>query len=519
MKHYRSTFLGILGCVLTSGSGIYAQQINPVTEAVLRDYSEILAEDPKDYYTLFDRATLYLNIGDYVRSLSDIDMAIEYTPETDKDYKVAEYSLKADILTAQKNYEGAIDALNKALAVNPTSAAELYKLGNLYLATGNPQDALRTFQMLQRENARSQDAFYGMAKAYATMGNIQEAENLMKEVENLGKQSPVTYCRIGDLYVDMGNIREATTNYSIAYTMDDTSYRPVESLKLLTKKNPETVMETLNGIITSKPDNLALKYLKAILAFDAGMYAEAEEACNDLASGLEGESSAVYRMTAMAQLAQNRIADAKASIAKAEAVSPSDPSILLDKAQILLSSEPETAYAAMEKALAANPDDESTLLTAAKAAILTGRYQEALSYLNNLVLSNPSNTEALLLRGYLNSEYIKDGKAGIADYTRASNVNPQGMSNQDLVYAALGKVKINKKLDADGMINEAIAKIGNDKDGLYLLAVYFAQTGNLEKAKEYADKAVANGYSNIYNLKANKEPFLNLSPIYHLNSK
>lgn len=85
-----------------------------------------------------------------------------------------------------------------------------------------------------------------------------------------------------------------------------------------------------------------------------------------------------------------------------------------------------------------------------------------------------------------------------------------------MVYAAMGKSFTNKKLDADGLINDAISKAGKDKDALYLIAVYYAQTGNLEKAKEYVDRAMLNGYSNMYNLKANPQPLLNLAPIRHL---
>lgn len=504
-------FAGIMACGIGT---VHAQQINPMTEAVLRDYAEILAENPKDYYTLYDRASQYITLGDYDRALSDIDMALEYTPESDKDYRIAEYSLKCDVLTLKKEYAQALQALQSALAINPTSQPELYKAGNLNLMLGNSEDALKAFQALQRENPRSQEAFYGMAKAYAMAGNTREAENLIKEVEQLGKQSFLTYCRIGDLYADMGNVKDAVTNYAIAYSMEDNSSRPVESLKTLSRKSPEAVMETLNSLIQANPDNITTSYLKAIVAFDGGNYKEAEQACKTLAQGLEEDSPAVYRMMAVSQLAQNKTADALESINTAERLAPSNTGILMDKAMILMSGNPEEAYNTASKALTLEPENEVALMTAAKTAIAAGKYEEAKNYLNNVVLSNPSNAEALLLRGYVNTENLNDAKSGVTDYTRAGNIHPE--TNRDRVLAALGKAKINKKLDADGMINEAIGKAGNNKDDLYMIAIYFAQTGNLEKAKEFADKAMINGYGNIYNLQQNKEPLFNLQPIRHL---
>lgn len=506
---------GILACSFISAE---AQQINPMTEAVLRNYAEILAENPKDYYTLYDRASQYLELGEYVRALSDIDMALDCTPESDKDYRMAEYSLKADVLTAQQNYRDAISAVKSALAINPLSQADLYKLGNLNLLTGLPQEALQAFQALQRENPRSQEAFYGMAKANVMMGNVQDAEKLIGEVESLGKQSYLTYCRIGDLYADMGNVKDAVANYTVAYTMEDRSLRPVESMKLIASHKPAQVMETLDGIISSQPENMALNYLKAIVAFDGGMYKEAEQACRNLAAGLKDESPAVYRMMAMSQLAQNKLPEAKESIGIAEKLAPSDDGVLLDKAQIFMSLNPQEAYDAAVKVLGANAHDEAALMMAAKAAMMAAKYPEAQNYLNEVVLGNPSNINALLLRGYLNTEYLHDGKAGIADYTRAGNVSSDGTVSS-LALAALGKALVNKKLDAEGMINDAIKKAGTDKDGLYSIAVYYAQTGNLEKAKEFADKALLNGYGNLFNLQSSEEPLLNLKPIRHLMGK
>ena len=506
---------GMAGILASGWLTAGAQTINPMTEAVMRNYAEILAENPKDYMTLYDRASQYLALGELDRALSDIDMALEFTPEKDKDYRIAEYSLKSDILTAKKDYKGALDVAGEALKLDPTSQSLLYKTGNLFLILENPEGALKAFQTLQRENTRSQEAFYGMAKAYVMSGNNEEAEKLIKEVESLGKQSFLTYCRIGDLYSDMGNLKNAVTNYTIAYTMDETSDRPLESLKVLMSKNSQTVLSTINDMIESKPDNISLNYLKAILAFDAGAYQDAEKSCEEIAKNLDGESAAVYRMTAMSQLAQNKIDAARESIRKAEAISPGDSGVLLDKAAIYMSSDAAVSYEAARNALNLMPGNEVALMTAAKAAIKAGQYKDAQNYLNEAIMSNPSNGEALLVRGYLNQEYLKDGKGSVADYTRAGNIHTDGKV-KSMVASALGKSYSNKKLDAEGIINEAVAKAGNNKDDLYFIGVYYAQTGNLEKAKEYIDKAVANGYGNLYNLYTNEEPVFNIKPIRHL---
>lgn len=492
-----------------------AQQLNPITEAVLQQYNEILAENPKDYITLFDRASQYYELGDFNRALSDIDMALEYTPAKESEYRVAELNLKSDIQTTQKNYSGALKSVQDGLAIEPSSQPLQYKQGNLYLLTSNPQEALKSFQQLQRISPRSQEAFYGMAKANALLGKNQEASDLLEEVKKFGSQTPVTYCRIGDLYADMGNYNDATANYLLAYTMDATGTRPLESLRFLARKDPSKVMAALNGIIADSPENYAFNFVKAMLAYEGGMYSEAEKAGLELQDKLENESPEVYRLLALSQLAQNKMNDAVSNIKKAEALAPDNVSLLSDKALILSTTSPSEAYTASAKALSLAPENESIMLIAAKTAMESGKYEEAQKLLNNLVLNDPSNGEALILRAYLNTEFLKDGKAGVTDYTRAGNISQNG-DVRNMVIAALGKSKSGKKLDADGIIGEAVEKAGNNKDDLYYIAIYYAQTGNLEKAKSFVDKAVANGYSNIYNLKTNNTPLLNLTPIHHL---
>lgn len=510
--------LGIAFSALLIGvpSVASAQQMSSLTEAVLKNYAEILQENPKDYLTLYDRASQYFDIGEFDRALSDIDLALEYTPEKEKGYRAAEYSLKSDICSALKKYPEAIEASKYALRIDPSSQQDLYKLGNLYLLTNQGEEALKIFSQLQRENARSQEAFYGMAKANVMLGRNNEAVNLISQVENLGKQSFVTYCRIGDLYADMGRTGDAVKNYLIAYTMTDDNNRPMESMKFLARKNPQAVIAALDESIAASSDNRAQNLAKAIVAFDSGQYAEVEKACKALLASVSGQEAApVYRMMALSQLYLDRVEDAQASINEAERLAPSNSGLLLEKAEINLTKDPKVALACAEKVLTGQPDNQWALVLAAEAAMLLKENEKALEYLNSLILTNPADARSLLLRGYLNTELLNDGKAGVNDYTRAGNIRQTGRVDE-LVYAALGKAKIGKKLDCEGMIREAVVKAGDNKDDLYLIAVYYAQTGNLEKAKEFADKAVANGYNNLYNLRTNNEPLFNLAPIRHL---
>ena len=89
-------------CIAASAS---AQQINPITRAMLNGYTEILKSNPKDYQTLYERAAQYYQISQYDNALNDLTKAIEYTPAKDKDMRLSEFSLLADAAVGSRCYQ------------------------------------------------------------------------------------------------------------------------------------------------------------------------------------------------------------------------------------------------------------------------------------------------------------------------------------------------------------------------------------------------------------------------------
>ena len=107
-----------------------AQQINPITKAMLNGYSELLKENPKDYQTLYERAAQYYSLSRYEEAHSDLMKAIEYTPAKEKTLRESELSLMADVAIEMKNYELALKSIDEALQLSPANYAYTYKKGN-----------------------------------------------------------------------------------------------------------------------------------------------------------------------------------------------------------------------------------------------------------------------------------------------------------------------------------------------------------------------------------------------------
>lgn len=505
--------LSLLCLALAASLGMAAQQINPITKAMLDGYEEILKENPNDYQTLYERAAQLYRLSLYDKAMTDLDKALQCTPAKEKVYRVQELSLMADILIEKKEYDSALKTVNEALELSPDNYANIYKKGNICLLLNKPEEAYRAFSSMQRLKTRSQEAYFGMAQACIMMGRTSEAEDLLKEAENADSSSYLTYCRVGDLYQEMGQNENAASNYLIGFSMSTDNSRPLNSLVELGKKDYKAVAAALNYAIDRSTNRVPLLFLKGSIAQVAGYYNDAEDAFTQLAALPQGNDASVYTALAETQFALNSLEKASANIDKAISLSPSTEEYIL-KSYILIGRDmPASAVTEASKAVASDTDNTNALIAKAYALTADKKGDEALATLNELVMIAPDNIPALLLRAYVNNILLNNGKSAVSDFNRIIAENPE--SFKDKVAKSIAMAKVGKKLDADAYMTETMATATTPED-TYYAAVYYAQTDNLEKGAELLKKAIYDGYGNKYNIEKDNTPLFNVSPLRHL---
>lgn len=513
----KALFLGLafMGSLMAAG-----QQISPLTKAMLRGYEKILNENPKDYNTLYQRATQYYNLSMYDDALVDIVKALDYTPEKEKNLRVEEYSMLSDIYIQTKDYDKALQAINNALALSPNDYPLLYKKGNAELYLDRPEDAYRSYAAMQRLKSRSQEAFFGMARADIMMDKKEEARELITQAQNADPSNYLTYCRVGELYEDMGEDENAAASYLNAFSLaDNNSSRPLESLILLAKKNYNAVEAAIQYAISRTDNTDALYFLQASIAFNSGNYNQAYNGFKKLLESREGQIASVYANMALCCKALNKAG---------EAATNADLAVLKEntvftqnvKSEVeLAGGNAHAALLAATKALHADANSTESLINSALANMALNDGKAALQNLNEAAMIDPANLYARMLRAYLNFNMLNDAKEAVVEYTRIGNT-PDPETFDDTVYKALAQCLAGKKLDADETMKQALRlKENKTKDDYYMAAVYYAQTGDLQKGKEMIDKALSLGYQNLYNLYTNTTANLNIGPLRHLLSK
>lgn len=490
-----------------------AQQINPITKAVLESYTNLLKQNPKDYNTLYQRAAQYYSLSDYDNALNDIIKAIEYTPMKEVDLRVKEFSLMSDIYTETKEYNKALASINQSLENDPQNYGDLYKKGNILLHLGEGEQAYYTFQSMQRVKSRSQEAFFGMAKANLLMGKTQEAESLIKEAEKTDPNNYVTYCRTGNIYEDLERYSDAAGAYLSAFGLAIDTSRPLSDLLRLGTKDFQAVASAIDYAADKTTNKAPLYFLKANIAYQSGNYQDAYDAFTKLINLPEGQESPVYSQLALTCKALDKLEEAETNADMALLKEKSYSSYMAKAEVDLATGKPAFALMNAKKAMEADRSSSEAMTLAALANMELGENAEAQKILSNAILNNASDPLPLMLRAYINKEKLNNGKGAVADYSRVAGLEPESFRGK--MYKALAKALNGKKIDAD-LLMESYLKGNENKEDLFQAAIYYAQTGNLEKAGILRDKAVEKGYQNIHNLNTDKTANLNINPIRHL---
>lgn len=493
---------------------VYAQQINPITQAMFDGYKQLLDENPKDYFTLYQRSAQYYRLSMYDLALTDIEKAITYTPEKETEMLSQEYVLATDIYIELKDYKKALDAVNAALEGFPNSYALLYKKGNVCLYLNNLSEAKKCFSAMQRLKSRSQEAFFGLARVAILEQNYGLADEYMKEAEKADPSNYLTYCRLGDLCVEIKDYDKAATHYLSAFGLTDNADRPLNSILKLSKIDYDATANAIDYAISKSEDTITLFFLRGNIALTTSHYSDAYEAYRHILDSEEGKIAPIYSRMADICYALNNQSEALHYINLAILESATTEYLTIKAKIELAMGNPNSALVDIKNAVLYDSFSTDALVVASLAYIELKNYDEALNMLNNAIMNDAENPIPLMIRAYIYNNMINNAKLAVADYSRVANMPIEEFSN--IAYKALAQTMLGKVLDGDTTMRKALSASPENANNQYYAAMYYAQSGSLEDAKKHLDKAIELGYENEFNLVSNNLVNLNISPIRHL---
>ncbi|HWT27786.1 MAG TPA: tetratricopeptide repeat protein [Mobilitalea sp.] len=226
------------------GSSLMAIGENENAEKV---YDKILSMDSDNTEALYDRASVYRNMGDYAKSLADYDEAITLSPNN-YNYYFGKYNL---LIENGKNKE-ASDVLKKAAAIKVKTNEDKYNLAKIHYFQGRYDAALS--ELSEGFANGFSEAYYYIGEVYRMKKDYKSAVYYYeKYIEEDKSPSPAVYNQAGACLIKLEDYTKA-----LQYLEKGIEYQQTGSLQSL-MKNEIIAYENLGSF--DKAYESLIKYL------------------------------------------------------------------------------------------------------------------------------------------------------------------------------------------------------------------------------------------------------------------
>lgn len=368
----------------------------------------------KDY---FNRAILYIKLGDSLKALNDYTHAIEI--KSNQDIVFNALLNRGSLYQKQKNYNDALEDYNSALEIQPKSALVMNNRGFLRLEQGLYSDAISDFNLAIEWDKFHELAYVNKIEVYRIQGKHKEAIETCNALILAIPNDVRSYVARADYYVSLGNYFEALNDWNLAELVAENQadfYIERSKFKDDVLNDDPGAINDCEKAISLNPLNGMYYFMKSRPLFDLQEFEKVIENCNK-AIQLDSNLGDAYVMRANVEDMFGLMNDAIADYEKAISIKPND----LDAFNQLL--------------------------------ILYGSrymYKDALKAANRYLLLDSSNYEMISNRAKINFS-LNDLTATMRDIERLKAIDPKnsfGFYFSGFIHDSIG----NKNLACQNML-------------------------------------------------------------------
>jgi tetratricopeptide (TPR) repeat protein len=173
----------------------------------VRAYSQVLANDPSNYRSMEAEAVALANLGRFSEALSLLDQAAPYVDRRiDEATWVDLWYVRGWVLASQGNYDGALDAFNKALSADPDAFPAYYNKAWVLSKKGDTNGAVAAYeQSLGWDNPQRLEI-----KSYSILGPVGTYKEAADAIDKTLTEKPLY---ISDFSTDPGWATTNSRNY------------------------------------------------------------------------------------------------------------------------------------------------------------------------------------------------------------------------------------------------------------------------------------------------------------------
>lgn len=169
--------------------------------------------------------------------------------------------LQGRILTKMRQYGPALEAYEKALALDPNYPGVYLNLGNNAYQRGEPHEALALYR---KEKGAANTTLYltQLGRAYADLGKTDSARIAFEEALAMDPEDPAAYMWLGQSYEDEGDFEKALefSRQGLALHPGNLNYAYVVGVQLLRMEDFQGAVDMLKPVADGMPWHYSAHY-------------------------------------------------------------------------------------------------------------------------------------------------------------------------------------------------------------------------------------------------------------------
>ena len=419
----------------------YTSRLAGHYQASLDGYRRGLQFEPNSADGLSGMAQTYARMGDPATAIRILSPLVAANPKRTEDVAIL-----GELYMRSGNLQQALSLLQRAEAVKPSAHSELL-MATAYLRMKQPERAKELLDRAKRRDPRNADIFRAVANYYREIHDYPTAITTLKAAP---RKTPDLLADLGYTYELSGNKKEAAANYvkaaeaapgKIGFQLS--AAQAEFQAGAIDKAN--TYLQRAN---TLDANHYRLHAIRAAMAKAQQRPDEAIREYNFAIAHLpeavpEGQLypiqlrlnlSELYRQTGNQAAAQEQMALAEKAISTIQVEGPAKAEFLRVRASIKMGSgDTAGAEADLKQAMALDPQNLNADLQYANLLWKTDRKEQARKMYNDVLAKDAKNRYALEGLGYVSRE-LNDNKAAEDYFKRLAALYPDDY----VAYLALG---------------------------------------------------------------------------------
>ncbi len=510
----RHITLSLLLALCTATAAVAQSYADPMSDAMLTVYDQLLDDDPHDPETLSRRAALFYNKQDYVRALDDLNMAVRYyLPEQTEEIAQAK-AMRAGVLMAMHKYDQAVTDLDELLAADPANYTLTHHRAMALYELGRYAESKADYNRMLRLSSRSQEAMLGLARVAVKENNLGTANELADRAVALTPADGAIYLQRASVRSLMGDRSGAVDDYISAISLDyDHTPMALRRLVELSREDYPTVIAGLSGAISKAPKNGMFLFIRAMIAQGHSNYlaaiADYDRIINEGLDSYPGINAALCEC----YYALGRYDVALINADYAISATDNNAWYYMLKSRVLRATKDyEGALEAATRALDKEPEMAEALVCKALALLPLGKSADAGIALSEATMSEPEDAAIGLLRGWVLADYRHQEANATACFERVLDMDYDFDNVRSLRGFAM--LYLGRDDQAEAWMDRVL-DTANDYDGEvnYYGACFYSHCGKMDRAFRCMEASLEKGYADYHDWTEAAEANINVAPM------